>query len=98
MKHIINFSIFRSRWSNWSTSSHSPIGEFLLLLSWFKNLETAHQCVINRHHGTCIVELTTIVRSAKKCYQLPLCKEFVPILNDLVGSTYQINIMLFVES
>lgn len=46
-------------------------------------LEWAHECFIHTHHRSCIVKLSTVVRSWKKSHQLSLGKEFVAILYHL---------------
>ena len=56
----------------------------LLTLYRLEHLEATHQSLNKRHHGSCIVELTTIVRRAEKGAQLPLCEEHVTILHHLV--------------
>ena len=90
-------SIFSSGWGDWSASSHSSISELLLLLSRLQDLETAHKSIINWHHSTCIIEFSTIVRGTEKCNKLSLGKEFIAIFHNLMCSTDQINVMLFIE-
>lgn len=46
-------------------------------------LEGAHQCLIHTHHGTCIIEFTTVVGCREERYQLTFCKELISILDDL---------------
>lgn len=94
---IFLISVFSSRWSNRSSSSSSSICKLLLLLCWFQNLETAHQCIINWHHCSSIVKLSTIVRSWKESDQLSFSKELITIFNDLMSSANQVNVMFFAE-
>jgi hypothetical protein len=70
----------------------------LLLFSWLKNLETAHQSIVNAHHGTGIVEFTAIVGSGEESDELSLGEKLVAIFDDLVSSADQVDIVLFVES
>jgi hypothetical protein len=65
----------------------------LSLLGRLENLETAHQGIIHAHHCSSIVKLTTVVGRREQSYQLPPCKEFIPILDNLVSSADQIQIM-----
>jgi hypothetical protein len=69
----------------------------LLLFSWLKNLETAHQSIINAHHCTGIVELTAIVGCWEKSYKLSLCEKLIAVFNNLMSSADQVNIVLFVK-
>lgn len=47
------------------------------------NLEGAEKCLIYTHHGTSIVEFTTVVGGRKECHQMSLRKEFVSVFDDL---------------
>jgi hypothetical protein len=49
------------------------------------------------HHGTCIVKFSAIVRSRKKSHELSSSKEFVSILDDLVGTADQVEIVFLVQ-
>jgi hypothetical protein len=92
-------SILASGRSNRSVStSTSTIGNLLLLFSWLEDLEAAHESVINGHHSACIVELTTIVGSGEQSNELSLCKELIAVLNYLMRTANQVNIVLLIES
>jgi len=68
------------------------------LLDWFEDFEATHQGLIDRHHGSSIVELAAVVRSAEECDELPLSKEFISIFHHLVSPTYQVHVMLLQEA
>jgi hypothetical protein len=61
-------------------------------------LEGAEQALVDAHHRTSIVEFTTIVRCAEKCYELALRKELVSILHDLMGTAYEIHVVFLQEA
>lgn len=65
--YVSDISVFCSWWSDWSAGSHATISELLLLLSGLQDLETAHQGIINGHHGTSIIEFTTVIGGTEKC-------------------------------
>jgi hypothetical protein len=92
-----SFSVFSSGRCNGSSSAHATIGEFLLLFRGFQDLEAAHECVVDWHHGTCIVELATIVGSWEKSDELALGKELITVFHDLMGSADKVNVVLLVE-
>ena len=55
--------------------------------SWclFKTyLEGAHERFINAHHSTSVVEFTAVIWRRKKCDELTLSEEFVPVFNNLL--------------
>jgi len=74
--YIVSSLLWWRGWSiiSWSwascTGSH-PVTKatchVLLLVSWFENLETAHQRLVDAHHGARVIEFSAIVRSGKKC-------------------------------
>merc|ERR1719341_663188 len=81
------------------TSGRGREGVYFLFIfvTRFQNLETAHQGLVHRHHGTSIVKLATVVWSREECDQLALCKELVTILNYLVSSAYQVKVVFVKE-
>jgi hypothetical protein len=92
-------SIFGSRRSNGSVSTCScSISDLLLLFSWLKNLETAHQSIVNAHHSAGIVEFTAIVGSGEKSYKLSLSEKLIAVFYYLMSPADQVEIMLFVKS
>jgi hypothetical protein len=70
----------------------------LLALHWLKYLEAAHQCFVNGHHGTGIVELTTIVWGTEHCDKLSLSKELIAILHYLVCTNDEVHIVFLQEA
>ena len=68
-----------------------------LFLDGLQHLEGAHERVVNGHHGTSIVEFTTVVWSTEEGNQLTLRKELVPIFYDLVRTTNEVEVMLTEE-
>jgi hypothetical protein len=71
--------------------------ELLFLLGGFQNLEGAQQTLVYTHHGASIVKLSAVVGSAEECDQLPLGKELVAVLDDLVGTADQVHVVLLQE-
>lgn len=67
------------------------------LLSWLQDLEGTNQVLVDTHQGTGVVELSAVVRSRKYCNQLPLCEEFVSFLDHLMGSAYEIQVVLLAK-
>ena len=59
----------------------------------FENLERTHECIVDSHHSTGIVELATIVRSGKDRYKLPSSKEFVSVLHHLVRPYNEVEVV-----
>ena len=80
-----------------SVCAHATIGELLPLLSWFENLEAAHESIVNGHHCSCIVKLSTIVRGTEQGHELPLGKELVAVFHHLVSPTNEVYVVLLVE-
>lgn len=56
-------------------------------------LERAKQTLVDAHHGTRVVEFTTVVWRTEKCDQLSLREELVSIFHNLVGTADQIHIV-----
>mmetsp|Transcript_173632 Transcript_173632/g.551213 ORF Transcript_173632/g.551213 Transcript_173632/m.551213 type:complete len:216 (-) Transcript_173632:622-1269(-) len=76
-----------------------PHGDYLLLaLHRLEDLETAHQGLIDRHHRTCVVELPAVVGGAEDRDKLPLGKELVAVLDDLVSAADEIHVHLRQEA
>lgn len=73
-------------------------GLLLLLLSRLEDLEGAQETLIDRHHGTSIVELATVVGSREECDQLAFGEELISVLHDLMRTAYQVHVMLLQES
>ena len=61
------------------------------------HLEGAEQALINAHHGTGVVELAAVVRSAEQRDELALREELVAILDNLVGTADKVHIVLLEE-
>jgi len=62
-----------------------------------QDLKRAHQGLINAHHSPTIVKLSAIVGGTENGNQLPLGKELVPILYDLMSSANEIKVVLAQE-
>lgn len=45
----------------------SPAEPVLFLFCRLQDLERTQQALVDTHHGTCVVELTTVVRCAEEC-------------------------------
>ena len=73
-------------------------GSLLLLLSRLENLEGAQETLIDRHHGSSIIELATVVWSREERHELTFGEELISVLHDLVGTAYQVHVMLLQES
>jgi len=69
-----------------------------LLLDGLEDFEAAHQGFVDGHHGSSVVELATVVRSAEECDELSLGKELVAVLNNLVSPANQIEVLLLQEA
>lgn len=61
-------------------------------------LERTKQALINTHHCTSIIKFTTVVRSAEQRHELSLGEELVAILDDLMGTAYQIHVVFLEET
>ena len=59
----------------------------------FEDLEGTHERVIDRHHGPRIVKLSTVVGCREYRNELTPRKEFVSILDDLMRSDDEIQIV-----
>mmetsp|Transcript_11461 Transcript_11461/g.20687 ORF Transcript_11461/g.20687 Transcript_11461/m.20687 type:complete len:342 (+) Transcript_11461:1304-2329(+) len=70
------------------------IQEARLLDSRFKDLEGAHQGLIDTHHGPTVVKLPTVVGRGEDGDQLPLREELVSIFNNLMSAANQIKVVL----
>lgn len=77
---------------------HLAPSELLFLLSRLEDLERAEQALVNAHHGSRIVEFTTVIGRAEQCHQLTLGEELVAVFDDLVGTTDEIHVVLLQES
>jgi hypothetical protein len=65
----------------------------LLFVRWLQDLEAAHERLIDAHHGARVVEFAAVVRRRKERNQLPLAEKLVAILDYLMGSADQINVV-----
>jgi len=57
-------------------------------------LEAAHECLVDAHHGARVVEFAAIVWRREECYQLPVAEELIAVLDDLVRSANQVDLIL----
>lgn len=60
-----------------TTFKISKFNQFLVYLEW------THEGLIYTHHSAGIVELPAVVWGGEQSHKLPLCKEFISILNHL---------------
>lgn len=62
------------------------------------NLERAEQALVYAHHGTCVVELATVVGGTEQSDELALGEELVAIFYDLVGTADEVHVVLLQET
>lgn len=78
----------------WMNSiTFSCLSQSLLLFGGLQNLERAHESVINTHHRSSIVKFTAIVGSTKYRHQLSAREKLIAILNNLMRSADQIQVV-----
>lgn len=61
-------------------------------------LERTQQTLVNTHHCTSIVELSTVVWRREQRNQLSFGEELVSVLDNLVSAAYQVHVVLLKES
>ena len=63
----------------------APKGKLIRLFIFYRlqYLKRANKCLINSHHSTSIVKLSTVIRSREDGYKLPVSKEFISVFHDL---------------
>ena len=52
-------------------------------LCHLEDLEWAHECFVDRHHGAGVVELAAVVGRAEQGHQLTFGEELVAVLDNL---------------
>ena len=62
-----------------------------------QDFEGAAQTCVNAHHPTGIVELAAVVRRREYSYKSTGCLELVPVLDHLMRSADDVQVMLFQE-
>lgn len=62
------------------------------------NLERAEQALVYAHHGTCVVELATVVGGTEQSDELTLREELVAIFYDLMGTANEVHVVLLQET
>ena len=101
LKHFICRSILGTR-SLTSISirsrGHSRAANTTLLLRRLQYLEATHEGIINAHHGTRVIKLPTVIWRTEHRNQLLFGKELVPVLNDLMCSTDEVQVVLGEDS
>ena len=90
------FFLLCARRRHRSSSSNSSIRISLFFLSGLEDLERTHQSVIDTHHSTSIVKLSTVVGSREDGDELSLGEELISVLDNLMGTTHEIQVV-FVE-
>jgi len=63
----------------------------------FENLEGTEETFAHGHHGSRVVKLAAIVRRREDRDELTIREKFVSVLDDLVTSAYEIEVVLFTE-
>jgi hypothetical protein len=66
----------------------------LSLLGWFEDLEGAHECFIDAHHCSSIIEFAAVVRCGKEGDELSAGKEFVSVFDDLMRAANEVQVVL----
>ena len=56
-------------------------------------MEGARQIFLDAHHGSAVVELSTVVRRREDCDELLLGEELIAVLNDLMSATDEIQLV-----
>ena len=62
------------------------------------NLERAEQTLVDAHHCTGVVELSTVVRRGEQRDELPLREELISILHNLMRTADEIHVVLLQET
>ena len=68
-------------------------GPLLLRTSRLEYLERAHERVVHSHHCAGVVELAAVVRRREDRDEFPASEELVAILDDLVGTHDQVEVV-----
>ncbi len=68
-----------------------------LASSYLQYLERAHEGLVDGHHGPRVVELAAVVGRREERDELALGEELVPVLDDLVRATNQVEVVLVKE-
>jgi len=95
--HSLEFLALLFRSLLGTRSGPAPIVESLFLVCRLQNLETAHKRVINTHHSARVIKLSAVVWRGEKRDQLPLAEELVPVLNNLMSATNQVDVIALSE-
>ena len=80
-----------------STALASLVGKSLALLGGLEDLEGAHEGLVDGHHGSGVVELSAVVRGGEEGDELPAGEELVSVLDDLVGTADEVEVVLVQE-
>lgn len=91
------FFFLFSGWCYRPSLPKTSVYVLLFFLRWFQYLKGAQQALVHAHHGAGIVEFTTVVRGGEQGDQLPLRKELVSVLYDLMGPANEIHVMFLQE-
>jgi hypothetical protein len=62
------------------------------------NLERAEQTLIDTHHGTRIVKLSTVVRRTEQGDELAFREELVSVLDHLMRTTDEVHVVFLQEA
>lgn len=62
------------------------------------HLERAKQTLVDAHHSTCVVKLSTVVGRAEQSDQLAFREELVSVLHNLMCTADEVHVVLLQES
>mmetsp|Transcript_7817 Transcript_7817/g.24315 ORF Transcript_7817/g.24315 Transcript_7817/m.24315 type:complete len:352 (-) Transcript_7817:3-1058(-) len=65
---------------------------------WLQHFEGTQQVLVNAHQSTCIVELPAVIRRGKDGHELAACKKLVAVLDNLVRTGYEIQVVLLAKA
>lgn len=68
-----------------------------LLFNRLQNLKRARQVLVDTHQRSGIIEFIAIVRGGEQRHQFPTAEKLIAILDDLMRSTHQIEIVVHQE-
>ena len=88
-------SFSRGRRPTLSSAISGP--KILSFICRLENLKAAHKSLINAHHCTRVVKLTTIVRCTEESNKLATLEKFVAVFDDLMRTADQIDVMFLVK-
>lgn len=73
------------------------IGKALPFLGGFENLEGAHECFVDTHHGPGVVEFSAVIGSGEERNKLTTGKELVTVFDDLMRPANEVEVVFVQE-